>query len=685
LIGAANREGALESDPSSGQADEGFWRGLDRRAPLGPKLIAPVIAVTVLGTVLLSVVMGLQIQRSSEDTYVGNAIATARAAAAFDTVIDNPDGLSARLKDLVSDEPSVTGLWIVILSEPGAPVIGSANREDVGKTDILSLSEIASARSGATVNDEVQRQGAHVLLTVVPITDDGHAVVVMTSHQQEDQEVAQTILWIALMGLAVIGLEIGFLTGVLELGVFRRVRRVNAVVSAFGQGGRRTHLEEGTRPPGRDALFNLAREVDLKLRDLDRRERAGAVMADLGLLSLQGASPSDLAARALALTLDAADLDRCLFVGVGGRTLSLDASDAMPERGGEAELPVWISALARSAAHARKPVVSGRLGAGSHFWAGQAEPVGAAAVFVPLPGLTKSTGVVVGLAHKGGHVSSGTVSLMEGVATALSDSVDRGEALKAQQESADKTKALATVSHEMRTPLNAMLGFNELVLSGKAGPLNEKQHDYLKQVDIASHHLLQLVNDYLDMTRAEARSLPLEIEVFPVGPEVDAVLHLLKQSAAEKHVSLHATVEDDANVRADRMKLRQVLVNLVTNAIRSTPARGHVRIEAAGGSNGVRISVIDTGAGVPEDRQHLVFVEFADLHPGERSDGTGLGLALSKRFVDAMGGFIRFTSSEGAGSIFDIWLPGENTPDTAEPATHADSSQFSVVPRAPGA
>ena len=117
--------------------------------------------------------------------------------------------------------------------------------------------------------------------------------------------------------------------------------------------------------------------------------------------------------------------------------------------------------------------------------------------------------------------------------------------------------------------------------------------------------------------------------------------------------------------QADRLRLRLVLVNLVANAIRSTPARGHVRVEVAGGSNGVRISVIDTGVGVAVDRQHMVFVEFADLHPGEASDGTGLGLALSKQFVEAMSGFIRFTSAQGAGSIFDVWLPGENSPHAA--------------------
>jgi signal transduction histidine kinase len=152
-----------------------------------------------------------------------------------------------------------------------------------------------------------------------------------------------------------------------------------------------------------------------------------------------------------------------------------------------------------------------------------------------------------------------------------------------------------------------------------------------------------------------------------VGPEVQNVLDLLGPTAAAKHVSLHSEVPPDATARADRLRLRQVLMNLVSNAIKFTSARGHVRVEVAGGSNGVRISVIDTGVGIPADRQHLVFTEFAQLRPDGRNEGSGLGLALTKRFVEAMGGFIRFTSSEGAGTIFDVWLPGEQSPQRADP------------------
>ncbi len=474
------------------------------------------------------------------------------------------------------------------------------------------------------------------------------------------------LVWILAAGLAIGVLEVALLLAFVEYGILRRVRRVHRSVTALGRGGRRPRLREGMEPVGRDVLFNLAREVDIKLLELDERERAGSVVTAVGLMSLQGASPSALTTRALELTVEAAGLEQCLLVDRVAHDVIVISTDGVPKRSSEAELPVWLSALARSAAQSRKPVLSGRLGQGSMYWDGQSDPPAAAAAFVPLPGTQVATGVIVGLTHAGGRVTSSTVSLIEGVATALTESLERGETKRARAESEEKSKTLATVSHEMRNPLNAMLGFSDLLLNGKAGPLNEKQRTYMQQVDLASRHLLSMVNDYLDLSRLVSGALPMQMEAVPIHPEVHEVFELLGPTAQAAQLTMHASVEPGLVAQADRRRLRQVLVNLVTNAIRCTPPHGHVRVEAAGGSNGVRVSVIDTGSGIPADRQQLVFVEFADLHPGAAaSNGTGLGLALSKQFVEAMGGFIRFTSSEGAGTIFDVWLPGENSPPAA--------------------
>ena len=489
-----------------------------------------------------------------------------------------------------------------------------------------------------------------LVLTVVAVTAAGAALFGYLLTQERP-----TVLWIAVASATVATFEAALIVAAIEYGVLRRVRRVHRHVATFERNGERKHLAEASESPGADELFNLAREIDLRLTELDERERAGAVVTRLGMLALQGSSPSDLTSRALDLTRDAADLEQCLLID--RVRMGLQA---------EADLPVWLAALARTAARSRRPVLAGRHGRGSRYWDGQSPPQAVTAAFVPMPGKQEAAGVMVGLARPGGQITTSTVSLMEGVATALSESLERNEAMRARQESEDKSKALATVSHEMRNPLNAMLGFSDLLLNGSAGPLNEKQRLFVQQVDGASRHLLRLVNDYLDLARLMAGSLPLEIEAIEIGPEVENVVELMRPTADAKQVVLRSDLAPGAVVQGDRLRLRQVLINLVVNAIRSTPSRGHVRVQVAGGSNGVRLSVIDTGLGIPADRQHLVFAEFAELRPGEANGSAGLGLALSKRFVEAMGGFIRFTSSEGAGTIFDVWLPGENTPRAAD-------------------
>lgn len=517
-----------------------------------------------------------------------------------------------------------------------------------------------------------------LVLPIIAITMLGTALFgYMIVQQSTPRRVTETVVLIVLAGLAVGALEVGSLAVIMELGVLRRIRRMQRAVQASTAGPNMARLSEADEPHGRDVLFNLAREVALKLSELAERERAGRVVTDLGTLALQGAEPSTLTARALELLRQAAGLERCMLVDRDKPGAVRSASEEGPSpQVSEQDLPVWLAALARTAARSRKPVLAGRLGQFSRYWDGQSDPQSVSAVFVPMPGKLVATGVMVGLAVPGGQLSSSTVSLMEGVAIALSESLERNEASRARQESEDKSRALATVSHEMRNPLNAMLGFSDLLLSGAAGQLNEKQLKYMQQVEGASRHLLQLVDDYLDLSRAAAGSLPVKIEAVAVGPEVQSVLELMGPTAEARHVVMRSVLAEGAVAQTDRLRLRQVLVNLVINAIRSTPARGHVRVEVAGGSNGVRISVIDTGLGIPADRQHLVFSEFAELRPGERSEGTGLGLALSKRFVEAMGGFIQFTSSDGAGTIFDVWLPGENSPHQAEAQAAAEPTLF---------
>jgi signal transduction histidine kinase len=674
MITAERREGTLRPLEDRRADYSPLWRFLDRNVPLTVKLVVPVVAVTLLGTILFGYLIADQLRSTTEAGYTANATATARGAAtAFLQSSGQSEDVTSRLHDEIADEPSIIGVWIVDITTPGAPVVASSQSFDIGRTDIIDASQMQAERAGVTLDARETDNGQKILETVSPITGGGFAVVVDTSLRAENEAILQMVLWIAAVGMAIVLLEVASLMAILEMGVVRRIRRINGLIGVFGRSDRPFRLSEGQEPKGRDILFNLAREMDTKLSELGERERAGDVLSDLGRLALQGARASDLTLRALELTRKAARLERCFLVETGGTTVMVNSSGADTSETSQSTLPVWLGALVRAAARARRAVLTDELGEDCRFWDAGSADHPAVAAFVPLAGTPEPIGVIVGIAEAGTQITPAAVTLMEGVAASLGESLQRTHADKASHESEVKSKALATVSHEMRNPLNAMLGFSSLLLTGSAGPLNEKQQSYVRHLDDASKHLLNLVNDYLDLARIMAGSLPMHIESIPVGPEVQRAIELMDPTAAAKKVALRSEIARDAVARVDRTRLRQVLVNLLSNAVKFTPAGGYVRVEVAGGSNGVRISVMDTGVGIPADRQHLIFTEFAELRPGQTGTGSGLGLALTKRFVDGMGGFIRFTSSEGAGTIFDVWLPGDRTPLKADVQDSAEA------------
>jgi signal transduction histidine kinase len=675
VIRAERREGTIEPpvDRRAGYAP--FWLYLDRNVPLAAKLAIPLIGVTLVGTVLFGYLIADQIRTTTESSVQVGALSRAHSGASdFVESIGQPQAINGRLHDEIADDPGVVGIWIVDLTAPGSPAVASSHSTDVGRTDVLVPQESKAVLAGATLDSRETIDGQPTLETVLPMSGGRFAVVVNTSLRGEDESILQALLWIVAVGVATGALEVAALTTILEWGVLRRIRRVNALIGRFGRDAKPLRLSEGQEPRGRDMLFNLARDVDTRLAELGERERAGDVLSDLGRLALQGARPADLTQRALELTRKAAELERCFLVETGGTTVMVNSSRSESGVTSQSTLPVWLGALVRSAARARRAVLTDEMGEDCRFWDAGSADHAAVAAFVPLAGTPDPIGVIVGIAGPGSHVTPAAVALMEGVAASLGESLQRTQADKASQESEVKSKALATVSHEMRNPLNAMLGFSNLLLTGAAGPLTEKQESYVRHLDDASHHLLTLVNDYLDLARIIAGSLPMHIESVAVLQEVKRVVDLMGPTAAAKKVALRSDVPIEAVARVDRTRLRQILVNLLSNAVKFTPAGGYVRVEAAGGSNGVRISVIDTGIGIPADRQHLIFTEFAELRPGQTGTGSGLGLALTKRFVEGMGGFIRFTSSEGAGTIFDVWLPGDQTPLTSYEAPDTNAA-----------
>jgi PAS domain S-box-containing protein len=223
-----------------------------------------------------------------------------------------------------------------------------------------------------------------------------------------------------------------------------------------------------------------------------------------------------------------------------------------------------------------------------------------------------------------------------------------------------KSAFLANMSHELRTPLNAVIGFSELLEQQLFGDLNPKQQSYVGNVLVSGRHLLQLVNDVLDISKVEAGRMDLACERTAIGGIVDIVRSVIAAVAAKKGIELEVAVPDDLpEVFIDPGRIKQVLYNLISNAIKFTPRGGMVRLTARLDDNHLVVLVSDTGVGIARDDLPRLFREFEQLPQpgGVRPEGTGLGLALSRRLVELHGGKVEVASELGKGSVFSVHLP----------------------------
>lgn len=224
-----------------------------------------------------------------------------------------------------------------------------------------------------------------------------------------------------------------------------------------------------------------------------------------------------------------------------------------------------------------------------------------------------------------------------------------------------KSQFLANMSHELRTPLNAIIGYSEMILKGMANTV-EKQEKYANAISISGRHLLDMVNDILDISKVEAGKLNLNIEWVALPSLLDALVSITKPMAQEKNVHLRFSVARELEgIQADPQRLKQIFFNLITNAIKFNREGGQVDILIHKTAEGEWIvsQVKDTGIGIPSDKINELFTEFyqVDSSHSRAYDGTGLGLALTKRLVELHGGHISVESEEGIGSTFTFHLP----------------------------
>lgn len=224
-----------------------------------------------------------------------------------------------------------------------------------------------------------------------------------------------------------------------------------------------------------------------------------------------------------------------------------------------------------------------------------------------------------------------------------------------------KSEFLANMSHELRTPLNAIIGFSELMFKGKVGPVSENHREYLGDILNSSRHLLKLINDVLDLAKVESGKMEFRPEAVDLGQIIAEVGDILRGIASSKRIRLE-TIVDPAIAAAvlDPSKLKQVLYNYLSNALKFTPTEGLVvvRVTPEAGDR-FRLAVEDTGIGVRREDTHRLFIEFQQLDAGmaKKYAGTGLGLALTKRIVEAQGGSVGVKSVLGQGSMFWAILP----------------------------
>ena len=278
---------------------------------------------------------------------------------------------------------------------------------------------------------------------------------------------------------------------------------------------------------------------------------------------------------------------------------------------------------------------------GSRFWAN-----------VVITALRDAQGVLVGYAKVTRDLTERRASEERAIesARALADSEATSRA---------KTAFLAAMSHELRTPLNAIGGYAELLSMGIGGPVTEQQQQYIERIRGSQQHLLAIINDILNFSRIEAGQIEYTIEDVAVEEVIDSVMRMIEPQAVGRKLDVRRQSANGALVRADRLKVEQILLNLLSNAVKFTEPGGQIDLGVEVRRPSVTIHVRDTGIGIPEDQLESIFEPFVQVGRSHRSqvEGTGLGLAISRDLARAMQGDLVAVSAVGEGSTFSLSLP----------------------------
>ena len=256
------------------------------------------------------------------------------------------------------------------------------------------------------------------------------------------------------------------------------------------------------------------------------------------------------------------------------------------------------------------------------------------------------------------RIAAGSLRQRRMLGTALGEV----EAKSREVEAANRHKSefLANMSHELRTPLNAIIGFSDVLAERMFGEINPKQGEYLGDIRASGQHLLSLINDILDLSKVEAGKMELQPSRFSLADALQSVAMMVRERAAGRGIGLSTQIDPAIGlVEADERKIKQVVLNLLTNAVKFTRPGGQVQLRATRAGDGVSVAITDTGVGIAPADQARVFEEFAQARAGAagEQEGTGLGLTLSRKLVELHGGTIWVESELGKGSTFTFTLP----------------------------
>ena len=494
------------------------------------------------------------------------------------------------------------------------------------------------------------------------------SVAVQRSNEVRQESRGQTFL-LAIAGVAVVAAVSGlFVLGRLLLyGTLRPIGRLNEIASALAA-GERVKIPDIRRD---DEVGSLARSLAAWDRSVRGRLALSEAMVEVsGEINLREVLESSakklrelMGAAMVAFVLQDARGQGQVWIqdtGLGLRD-PVPADKAMSEQS---------QSLSKEALHTRKAVT------GDVRTSGWDSPISqeakgrglGPAMAVPM----LSGGVVVGavvLVRPGEEPAfdADDIASAEIMVPSLAAAINVSRLFAAlreanaglEQASRHKSEFLATMSHELRTPLNSILGFSQLLTRPEFGELNDRQARYVNHINTSGEHLLTLINDVLDLSKVEAGQLELEPEHLPLRPLLKDCIDRLQPQATAKAIDLRLARCGDGVVLADGRRLRQIVLNLLSNAVKFTPEGGRVSVSARLARGVIRISVTDNGIGIPHRELGRIFEQFTQVASGRsrNSEGTGLGLALSRRLAELMGGDLAVESREGLGSTFSVTLP----------------------------